>query len=109
MPNGFRRMPVEAEVAPGDRQICRYGYFLALARSQKGAIVANAQPKAAFLANSGGSFSSLANLSKQGEFALSTAGSKLGLFHPHLMRIGQFGSILTGWPRAIVILCRYCT
>jgi hypothetical protein len=101
-------MPVEAEVTPGDRQICRYGYFLALARSQKGAIVANAQAKSAFLAKSGGTFSSLANLSEQGKFALSSVGSKLGLFHPHLMRIGQFGRILTGMPRAIVLLCRYC-
>jgi hypothetical protein len=71
-----------------NRQICRYGHFFALARSQQGAIVTDAQAKAAFLAKSGATLSSLANLSEQGTFALSTAGSGMALVHPHLMRIG---------------------
>jgi hypothetical protein len=88
MPNGLRLMPVEVEVAPVDRQIRRYGQFLALARSQQGAIVTDAQAQAAFLADSVGTLSSLANLREQGEFASSMASFGMGLIHPHLMRIG---------------------
>jgi hypothetical protein len=84
MPNGFRRVPVESEVAPGYRQIRRYGHFFALVRSQQGAVVADAQPKAALLAESCRTLSSAANLGEQGEFALSTSGFGLDLLHPHL-------------------------
>jgi hypothetical protein len=88
MPNSLRLMPIEAEVAPVYRQICRYGQFLALARSQQGTIVTDAQAQAAFLAESGGALSSLANLREQGEFTSPTACFGMGLLHPHLMRIG---------------------
>jgi hypothetical protein len=50
MPNRLRRMTVEAEMTAVDRQICRYGYFLASAGSQQGTIVADAQVEADFLA-----------------------------------------------------------
>jgi hypothetical protein len=88
MSNGLRLVPVKAEMTAVNRQIRRYGQFLALARSQQSTIVTNAQSQAAFLAESGGTLSSLANLREQSEFASSSADFGLGLIHPHLMRIG---------------------
>jgi hypothetical protein len=46
MADGFRLVPVEAEVAAGNRQICRHGQFLATAGSQQGAVIADTQAKA---------------------------------------------------------------
>jgi hypothetical protein len=84
MADGFRLVPVEAEVAASDRQIRRNRQFLTPARGQKGAIVADAQTEAAV----GSVCCPLANLGEQGEFASSAGSSKMGLFHSHLLRIG---------------------
>jgi hypothetical protein len=82
--NNFRLVPVEAEVAAGNRQICRHGQFLATARGQQCAIVANAQAQSA----QGGGPCPLSNLTEQGKLAFSALGSGMGLFYPHPMRIG---------------------
>jgi hypothetical protein len=84
MADGFRLVPFEAEVAAGDRQIRRNRQFLTPARGKKGAIVADAQAEAAV----GSVRCPLANLAEQGEFTSSAGGSKMGLFHSHLLRIG---------------------
>jgi hypothetical protein len=71
MADGFRRVPVEAEVTAGNRQIRRHGHFLAPARSQQGAVIADAQPKAA-ARRAGCPF---ADLDEQGAFASSGVNS----------------------------------
>jgi hypothetical protein len=76
MADGFRLVPVEAEVTAGDREIRGDGQLLATARSKKGAIVANAQAES----TQGGAGCTLANLAEQGDFASS---SRMGLLHPH--------------------------
>ena len=65
-----------------------------MAGGQQGAVVADAQAKAALRCV--GARCPLANLRKQGEFALSAYGSEMGLLYPHLMRIGQPNGTLTG-------------
>jgi hypothetical protein len=95
MANGLRLVPVEAEVLAGNRQIRRYCQFLAAARSQQGAIVADAQPKAAIPVTAGRACRALANLPEQGKFASSSVASGMGLLHRHLMRIGQTSGIFT--------------
>ena len=92
MADSFRLVPVEPEVAPGDRQICRYSHFLALARGQEGAIVADAQAKAA-ACRAG---CTLANFGEQSEFASRAPIAEMGRFCPHFMRIGQSGAGLYG-------------
>jgi hypothetical protein len=82
--DGFRLVPVKAEVAAGNRQIRRHGQFLAATRGQQGAVVSNAQAHSA----QRGADGSPANLIKQGKLAPSALGSEMGLFHPHPMRIG---------------------
>jgi hypothetical protein len=59
-------MPVEAEVLACNRQIRRYSQFLAAARGQQGAIVADAQPKAASLGTAGRAGRAPANLAEDG-------------------------------------------
>jgi hypothetical protein len=94
MADSFRRVPVEAEVTPGNRQIRGHGQFLAAARSQQGTVVADAQPKAG--APAAGARCPAANLAEQGKFACSAGDSGIGLFHAHLLRIGRKGEILAG-------------
>lgn len=65
MADGFRLVPIKAEMAAGDRQIRRYSQFFAAARSYEGTVVADAQAKA----TSCGPDCTLPNLGKQGEFA----------------------------------------
>ena len=65
MADGFRLVPIKAEMAAGDRQIRRYGQFFAAARSYEGTVVADAQAKAA----SCGPGRPLPNLGEEGEFA----------------------------------------
>ncbi len=84
MPDGLRLMPVEAEVAPCDRQIRCHSQFFACARSQQGAVVANTKTEAAFTGEAGGVGSTLANLIEQCKFASSAAGWGMGLFDSHL-------------------------
>jgi hypothetical protein len=105
--HGFGLVPVEAEMASGDRQIRGHGQFLVAAREHEGAVVADAQAKAALPAAAGGVGCPLANLAQQGEFASSVSGSRMGLFHLHVLRIGQAGGILPGRPRGGVILRRF--
>ena len=45
MADGFRRVPIEAEVAAGDGEIGGDGQFLAGAQAEQGAVVADAQPQ----------------------------------------------------------------
>jgi hypothetical protein len=108
MADGFRLVPIQAEVTAGDRQICRHGKFLATARGQEGAVIADAQAKTAVLVASGSAGCTQTNLAEQGNFARSTGGSGMGLFHPHLMRIRQTGGSLTGQPCAGTILPLFC-
>jgi hypothetical protein len=74
------------------RQICGYGQLLASPGSQQGAVVANTQAEAAFLAEAGGVGRTLANLNEKGEFASFAAGFGMGLFHPHLMTLNHWDS-----------------
>jgi hypothetical protein len=85
MADRFRRMPVEAEVAPGDGQVGGHSQFFATARSQQGAVVADTQAETAPRT----AHRSLANLAEQGQFATVGGCSKLGRFYRHFMRIGQ--------------------
>ena len=87
MANGLRLVPVEAEVASGNRQIRRHGQFFAPAREQQSAVVADAQAKGALLAADGGTGCLRANLGEQGEFASSASGIGMGLLRPHIKRI----------------------
>jgi hypothetical protein len=66
MAHGFRLVPVEAEVAAGDRQIRRHSQLFAPALSQQGAIVADAQAKASGAVAAQGAGSPAANLADQG-------------------------------------------
>jgi hypothetical protein len=73
MADSFGRVPVEAEVASGNRQIGCHGQFFAPARSQQGAVVADAQPKAALWGRANGACRPAANLAEQGKLAPVTA------------------------------------
>ena len=94
MAHRFRLVPVEPEVPSCDRQIRRDSQLFALANGQQSAIVANPQPHAAKSAAPRTPACPLPNFVDQSQFA--TAGSKMGLFHTHLMRIGQVGRFSTG-------------
>jgi hypothetical protein len=88
MPDGLRLMPVKAEVTAVNRQIRRHSQFFAGAGCQQGAVIAYTQAEAAFLAMTGVTGSSVANLREQAKFASSAAGFGMGPLHTHLMRIG---------------------
>jgi hypothetical protein len=95
MAHGFWLVPVEAEVASGNRKIRCDSQLFAGTRSQQGAVVADAQVKAAGPVTSG-TYGPLANLAEEEKFAFFTVGSGMGLFQVHLMRIGQAARISTG-------------
>jgi hypothetical protein len=105
MADGFRLVPVEAEVPPVDGEVGGNGQFFAVARGYERAVVANAPAKAA--ARSAGC--PLANLAKKGKFASSAGDSGMELFQAHLMRIMLTGWILTGldpFPNVIMPILR---
>jgi hypothetical protein len=95
MPHGFRLVPIQAEVASGNRKIRCDSQLFAGTRSQQGAVVADAQAKAAGLVTSG-TCGPPANLAEEEKFAFFVVGSAMGLFQVHLMRIGQAARISTG-------------
>jgi hypothetical protein len=85
MADGFRRMPVEAEVAAGNREVGGHGQFLAGTRTEQSAVVADAEAQVA-----GGLASASADLAKQGKFAaLAIAWQEVGPPEGHDLRIGQ--------------------
>jgi len=47
MPNGFGRVPVQAKVTAGDREVSGDGEFLTGTQSEESAIVADAETQAA--------------------------------------------------------------
>jgi hypothetical protein len=47
MADGFRRMPVKAEVAASDGEVGCNGHFLARPKPEQGAVVADTQPQIA--------------------------------------------------------------
>ncbi len=83
MADGFRLVPVEAEVPSVDGEVGRHGQLLAVARSHKRAVVANAPAQAA----ARGARCPLSNLAKKSKFALSAGDAGMELFQVHLMKI----------------------
>ena len=79
MADGFRGVPVEAKVATRNRKIGGNGPFFSRAGGQEGAVVADAEAKAA----AGGAGGAVANLLQEVEFAQSGEGSGIGLFTAH--------------------------
>jgi hypothetical protein len=84
MAHGLRLVPVQAEVAPGYRQIRRHSRLFTPARSQKGAIVADAQSNT----SAGGATCPCANLVEEGKLARLARNSGIDIIYPHLLRIG---------------------
>jgi hypothetical protein len=87
MADGFRLMPVEAEVAAGDGEVSGDGQFLATARAEQGAVVADAKTEGA----QGGLRRTAADLAKQGQFTRLGFADGLGWLGWHFLRIGQMG------------------
>jgi hypothetical protein len=79
MANGFGGVPVEAKVAAGNGKVGGDGQFFSGTGGEQGAVVADAQPKAAL----GSACGAAANLEQNGEFALPGSGSGIGLFTAH--------------------------
>jgi hypothetical protein len=72
------------KVAASNGEVGGGGEFFARPWTEKGAIVANAQPQSA----QGGAGCPPANLIEQRKLALAAFGSEMGLIDSHLMRIG---------------------
>ena len=64
MANGFRRMPIKAEVSAGDREVGGDSQFLSWAQAEQGAVVADAEAQAGCGGGGPG-----ANLAKDRQFA----------------------------------------
>jgi len=89
-------VPVEAEVAPGNRQIRCHSHLFTLARNQQSAVVAYAQAQAAELVAACCTGCPAANLADQRKLTFSTGGTGMGLIQVHLMRIGQAAGVSAG-------------
>jgi len=88
MADGFGRVPVEAEVTPGDREVGGDGEFLSWARTEQGAVVANTEGKGI---GGGGVRGASADATEQGQFAGWCRAARIGPLGAHSLRIGQAG------------------
>jgi hypothetical protein len=82
MADGFGRVPIQAEMATGNRQIGGNGKFLTGTRTDQGTIVPDAQTQAAF----GGLNGAAADLAKQGQFAKGCSAAGSTLFARHILK-----------------------
>ena len=87
MGDGFRLLPVEAEVAAGDGEVGCDGDFLATARAKQGAVVADAKAQHA----QGGLRRTAADVAEQGQFTRLGFADGMGWLGWHFLRIGQMG------------------
>ena len=85
MADGFGRVPVEAEVTAGDGEVGGDGQFLAGARAEQGAVVADAQAQGA----QGSLRRAAANMAEQGQFAWLGITQGMGRPGSHSLSIGQ--------------------